>query len=57
MATKQELIQELKEEHKKQRGFQRLVNDETLNYELLESMSIEQLEDALKSVRKERESK
>ena len=52
MNEKALLIEELKEEHKKQRAWQRMVNDEELNIELLESMSIDELKNILQQVKK-----
>lgn len=49
--TKAEIIAELKAEHKKQRAWQRLVNDEELDIELLESLSHKQLTLILKEVK------
>lgn len=48
---RKELIREIEKLHKEQRGWQRLVNDEQLNYELLEKMPLEALEEAVKSLR------
>ena len=48
---RKELIRELEKLHKEQRGWQRLVNDEQLNYELLEKMPLEALEEAVKRLR------
>ena len=54
---RKELIREIEKLHKEQRGWQRLVNDEQLNYELLEKMPLEALEEAVKSLRGEKNEK
>ena len=50
--NKKELIEALKELHKKQRAWQRLVLDEELDIELLESMSIKELQAVYDAVSK-----
>lgn len=50
-AKRQRLIRELEKLHREQRGWQRMVNDESLNYELLEAMPIDELERAVKMIR------
>jgi len=52
MKTKQELINEIYQLHKEQRKWQILVHDEKLDFEKLNSMTCEQLEKALESVKK-----
>ena len=50
--NKKELIEALKELHRKQRSWHRLVQDEELDLEILESMSIEELQAVYDAVNK-----
>lgn len=50
-AKRQKLIRELEKLHKEQRGWQRMVHDEELNYDLLESMPLDELEQVVNKLR------
>ena len=51
-AKRQELIRKLEKLHKEQRGWQRLVNDEELNYEAIEKIPTDELEKIVKNLSK-----
>lgn len=48
-----ELYLELENLHRQQRGWQRLVNDERLDYEILDKMSIEDLKNVIDKIKLE----
>lgn len=48
---RRELYDELEKLHKEQRGWQRLVEDERLDYTILDKMSIEQLEEVIAKIK------
>lgn len=48
-----ELYLELENLHRQQRGWQRLVNDEQLDYEILDKMSIEDLKNVIDKIKLE----
>lgn len=50
-AKRQRLICELEKLHREQRGWQRLVNDEVLNYEVIEKLTTDELEKAVNELR------
>ena len=52
MERRQELIRELERLHREQRGWQRAVNNETLDYEAIEKISTEMLEKIVEELRK-----
>lgn len=47
MEERRKLYDELEKLHKEQRGWQRLVEDERLDYTILDKMSIEQLKEVI----------
>lgn len=49
---RKELYAQLEELHKQQRGWQRLVEDEQLDYKILDKMSIEQLEEVIEKIQR-----
>jgi len=51
-AKRQELIRKLEKLHKEQRGWQRLVNDEELNYEAIEKIPTDELEKIVENLSK-----
>lgn len=51
-AKRQELIRELEKLHREQRGWQRMVNDEELNYEAIEKIPTDELEKIVDEIRK-----
>ena len=51
-AKRQELIRKLEKLHKEQRGWHRLVNDEELNYEVIDKLSTDELEKIVKNLSK-----
>ena len=48
---RRKLYNELEKLHKQQRGWQRLVEDEQLDYAVLDKMSIEQLEEVITKIK------
>lgn len=51
MERRQELTRELERLHREQRGWQRMVNDEELDYEAIEKIPTEQLEKIVETLR------
>ena len=51
-AKRQELIRKLEKLHKEQRGWQRLVNDEELNYEAIDKIPTDELEKIVENLSK-----
>lgn len=51
LRKRQDLIRELEKLHKEQRGWQRVVNDEELDYEAIEKIPTEELEKYVESLR------
>ena len=49
--NRQELINELERLHKEQRGWQRMVNDERLNYEAIAKIPTHELEKIVESLK------
>lgn len=49
--SRQELINELERLHKEQRGWQRMVNDEMLNYEAIAKIPTPELEKIVESLK------
>lgn len=47
------LYLQLEELHRKQRGWQRLVEDERLDYSILDKMSIEKLKEVINQIKEE----
>ena len=50
-AKRQRLIRELEKLHREQRGWQRLVNDGVLNYEVIEKLTTDELEKVVNELR------
>lgn len=51
-AKRQRLIRELEKLHREQRAWQRMVNDEELNYEVIERLTTDELEKIVAELRK-----
>ena len=51
-AKRQSLIRELERLHREQRGWQRLVNDAELNYEVIDKLTTDELEKIVNDLKK-----
>lgn len=51
-AKRQKLIRKLEKLHKEQRGWQRLINDEELNYEAIDKIPTDELEKIVEDLSK-----
>ena len=51
-ARRQNLIRELEKLHREQRGWQRMVNDEELNYEAIDKLTTDELESIVNELKK-----
>lgn len=51
LRIRQDLIRELENLHKEHRGWQRMVNDEELNYEAIDNIPTEELKALVESLR------
>ena len=51
-SKRQNLIEELERLHREQRGWQRLVNDEVLNYDVIAQIPTDELEKIVEGLRK-----
>lgn len=54
MEERRKLYNELEQLHKQQRGWQRLIEDERLDYSILDQMSIDQLKNVIEAIKEER---